>query len=249
MKKTWIKIKRGLLEPKHRERLGIRVWLYIYILDNADWEAGEIREWRDKDAADELQMPWRTLQQQRQQLETDGYISCLQSGNRQIITIHNWTNPREYSGKIYNPTDMGTENYVPPDMGDTNEGTREGTNEGVRKPRTLPIRSHITDHIEEEIDINGKYSNYEVAFCNKTGIPPLTPSPRKWFDAAEKMHNAGVEPQDIENAIDILRDRDYAIIGLSSVTNTAINEMSKRKGKRRELTQEEIREKYGKYSE
>jgi len=90
MKKTWIKIKRGLLEPKHREMLGIRIWLYIYILDNADWDTGEIREWRDKDAADELQMPWRTLQRQRQQLENDGYISCLQTGDKQSITIHNF---------------------------------------------------------------------------------------------------------------------------------------------------------------
>ena len=69
MKKTWIKIKRGLLEPKHREILGIRIWLYIHMLDRTDWETGIIYGWKDKDEAEDLSMPWRTLQQQRQQLE------------------------------------------------------------------------------------------------------------------------------------------------------------------------------------
>ena len=146
MKKTWIKIKRGLLDPKHRDKLGIRVWLYLYILDNTDWETGKIYEWRDKDAADELGMPWRTLQQQRQQLAEDGYISSDMKGNKQVITIHNWTSPREYSGDIYNPTGGGTESRVPrKKAGYTREGTNEGPREGISKPSTPSYRSHITD--------------------------------------------------------------------------------------------------------
>ena len=191
MKKTWIKIKRGLLEPKHRDCLGIRIWLYIYILDNADWDTGEIREWRDKDAADEMQMPWRTLQRQRQQLENDGYITCLQTGDKQSITIHNWTNPREYSGKVYNPVDMGTQNRVPPDMGDTNEGTREGTREGSIKLRTLPIRSHITDHIPGD---SGRFNAiYESEIGPLTGmigeeLSDLSDEyPYEWFERAVKI--------------------------------------------------------------
>ena len=145
MKKTWIKIKRGLLELKHRDKLGIRIWLYVYILDHADWDTGQILEWRDGDAADDLQMPKRTLQQQRQQLMEDGYITCKQKGNKQIITIHNWTNPRKYDGEVTNPKGEGTRNHVPLEVGGTNEGTREGTNEGLSKPRTPSYRSHITD--------------------------------------------------------------------------------------------------------
>ncbi len=95
---------------------------------------------------------------------------------------------------------------------------------------------------------NNNYAELSVAFCNKTRIPELSPNPRKWFEALEKMGEAGVEPVDIENAVDILRDRDYTIVGLSSITNTAINEMSRRKGKKkREMTQEERVAKYGKY--
>lgn len=110
MKKTWIKIKRGLLEPKHRDALGIRIWLYLYMLDNVDWETGTIPNWTDKAAAKELQMSIRTLTTQRQELEDAGYISCIQKVRSQTITINNWTNPREYSGDVYN---KGTRKRVP----------------------------------------------------------------------------------------------------------------------------------------
>lgn len=153
MKKTWVKIKRGLLAPKHRNNLGIRIWLYLYILDQADWETGKIFEWRDKEAAEDLQMPWRTLQQQRQKLAEDGYISNIQKGDKQEITIRKWVNPREYSGEIYNPTGRGTEVRVPMDGGTEinvpRGGTNEGTNEGISKHSTLPIRSQVTDHTSE----------------------------------------------------------------------------------------------------
>ena len=167
MKKTWIKIKRGLLEPKHRNILGIRVWLYIYMLDKADWDTGTIYEWRDKDEAADLQMPWRTLQQQRQQLAEFGYITCVQRKDHQDIIIHNWTNPREYTGEIYNPTkEQDTENPVPPEMG---EGTYEGTNKGSRKPSTLPIGSHITDHSRDEKLAIRK--QLEIYFKSTTKLP------------------------------------------------------------------------------
>ena len=146
MKKTWIKIKRGLLEPKHRECLGIRIWLYLYILDNTDWEIGQIREWRDKDAADEMEMPMRTLTQQRQKLIDDDYITCEVAGNKQIITIHNYTNPRRYDGEVINSKGEGYATPRTPDMVGTNEGTHEGTYEGLSKPRTPSLYSHNTNH-------------------------------------------------------------------------------------------------------
>jgi DnaD/phage-associated family protein len=158
MKKTWIKIKRGLLTPEHRNKMGVRIWLYMHMIDKVDWETGVIFEWRDKDEAEDFGMPWRTLQDQRQQLENDEYITCLQVGQHQNITIHNWVNPREYSGKEYNPNGQGYgESRTLPVGVDESEGTDEGTGEGNRKPRTLPYTSHITDHIPD----GQVYSHYE----------------------------------------------------------------------------------------
>lgn len=131
MKKTWIKVKRGLLTPRHREALGIRVWLYMYMIDQADWETGKIFGWRDKEEAENMGMPWKTLQKQRQKLDRDNYISCKLVGDKQEITIHNWTNPREYSGQVYNELEGVPKNGY-------------STREGVSKVGTLPFNSHIT---------------------------------------------------------------------------------------------------------
>ncbi len=147
MKKTWIKIKRGLLEPKHRDCLGIRIWLYFYILDQTDWDTGTVLEWRDSDAADDLQMPKRTIRQQRQQLETDGYITCKLAGNKQIITLHNYTNPRKYDGEVINS--KGDINLAPSSKRDNKgdiQGDIQGDNKGLSKPDTPSYSSHNTNH-------------------------------------------------------------------------------------------------------
>jgi|SaaInlV_200m_DNA_2_1039689.scaffolds.fasta_scaffold19525_2 hypothetical protein len=142
MKKTWVKVKRGFItDPKHRRAIGIRIWLYQYMLDCVDWNDGVIYGWKDKDAADEMGMSYRTIQDQRQHLETAGYISCQQVLHGQDITIKNWTNPREYSGEVYN----GTESSVPPKKA---HGTVHGTVHGISKQRTSSYNSHTTKSIK-----------------------------------------------------------------------------------------------------
>ena len=147
MKKTWIKIKRGLLEPKHRDRLGIRIWLYFYILDQADWDTGQVLEWRDADAAGDLKMQKRTVRQQRQQLMDDGYITCELAGNKQVITIHNYINPRKYDGERVNV--KGDINLSPLEEGDI-KGDIEGDIESPSKLVTPSYKSHITNHIDKK---------------------------------------------------------------------------------------------------
>jgi len=127
MKKTWIKIKRGFLQPAHRSKMGIRVWLYMFIIDQADWDTGIVYDWTDKNAADELGMPIGTLRQQRQELETLRYINCYQEGNHQKITILKWVDPRSYSGEIMNNSEG------------TNEGEVEGTDKGTET--SVPLHS------------------------------------------------------------------------------------------------------------
>jgi hypothetical protein len=101
-KKTWIKIKRGLLEPKHRFALGELIYLYLYILDMVNWESGIIEEWLDSGISEELEMPLSTLRDQRAKLEKLGYISTERKQHGIRLIVHNWTNPREYSGEEYN---------------------------------------------------------------------------------------------------------------------------------------------------
>jgi hypothetical protein len=100
--RTWIKVKCGILEPKHRARMSKRIWLYLYMLDLADWEEGTIKNWKDAYHAKRFGMETRTLQEWRRKLEDDGYIICIKHQTTQTIIIQNYTNPREYSGEVYN---------------------------------------------------------------------------------------------------------------------------------------------------
>lgn len=163
MKKTWIKVKRGLLQPKHREAMGVKVWLFFYMLDRANWDTGKIADWTDQDAADDNEMPIRTVRDQRQGLEDAGYIACVQVGSRQIITIFDYVSPRSYDGQVLNARGSGIQQAMAMDyedqegnikvspLGDIKVSTdqmgdTEGDTEGDPKSVTLPYThsSHIT---------------------------------------------------------------------------------------------------------
>jgi len=141
-RKRWLSIKRGLIEdPKHRQTMGIRIWLFMHMIDRVNWDTGIVSEWKDRDEASDMEMAWRTLQQQRQELQELGYITCKQKGTEQEIIIHKWTSPRNYDGEILNP--RGTVISVP----SYEQGTVEGTVEGNRKlsTPTLIQRSKIKE--------------------------------------------------------------------------------------------------------
>lgn len=102
-KKNWISVKRGLSEdPKHRANMGECIWLFLHIIDRADWETGIVYGWKDEDEASEMCMPLPTMRHQRRKLEQAGYITCEQHFQGQDITIHEWINPRDYSGGVKN---------------------------------------------------------------------------------------------------------------------------------------------------
>lgn len=160
-KKHWIYVKRGLTEsPHHRNQIGNRIWLYLHILDRADWETGIVSDWRDKDEAADMGMQHRTLQQQRQELADLGYITCQQTLHGQNLIVHNWINPRDYGSKVLNPrpaseadeedsahgTVHGTVNTVP-------YGTVHGTVHPYRELRTPSIsdQSHRSSDTPEEL--------------------------------------------------------------------------------------------------
>jgi hypothetical protein len=82
--------------------MGKRVWLYLYILDLADWDKGIVENWKDEFHAKRLGMELRTFQEWRRGLVEEGYISCIKHQTTQTIVIQNYTNPREYSGEVYN---------------------------------------------------------------------------------------------------------------------------------------------------
>ena len=103
-KKHWIYIKRGLSEdPKHRAKMGECIWLYMHIIDRADWETGVAYDWKDKEEAAEMGLPVDTLRHQRQKLEENDYIRSSKKQHSQDIAIMEWRNPRDYGSETKNP--------------------------------------------------------------------------------------------------------------------------------------------------
>lgn len=135
MKKQWISVKCGLSrDPKHRQTMGEGIWLFLHILDVATWDDGIVRDWKDEDAAEEMGMPIRTLREHRRKLDELGYITCVQKQYTQDVIIHNWTNPREYNGQVYNVKNQGGSETEP--QGYTQGSTQDVTPTSYSKNQT-----------------------------------------------------------------------------------------------------------------
>lgn len=158
VKKHWIYFKREFVtEPAHQRELGDRIWLYLYMLDRADWTTGIIYDWKDRDAAAELGMSIFTLRYQRKAIEHSGYISKIQHKRSTDIIIHNWINPRRYDGQVINERDYpflteGDNKLLPLEIEDS-EGDNKGYNKGYNKGSNLTVEktpsslsSKIIDH-------------------------------------------------------------------------------------------------------
>ena len=117
-KKHWIYVKRGLSESaKHRAAMGECIWLFLHIIDRADWETGIAYDWKDREEAADMGMQVDTLRAQRQKLEKLDYIRCTQKQHGQDITIMEWINPRDYSAGVVNPRCQGMAEPLPSEGG------------------------------------------------------------------------------------------------------------------------------------
>ncbi len=143
-KKTFIKVRRGILDAKHVQALGVRFAYYLQLLDLANWETGKVLFYRDQDIADKFEMNIRTIRDWRTTLQNDGYITCVQKKHHQEIIINKWENPRG-KGDI-NPV-------LKNDEDDTNmslleeksiEGDTNGDTNGGNQSVTLPYSSDFT---------------------------------------------------------------------------------------------------------
>lgn len=148
-KKHWIYIKRGLSEdPKHRSNMGECVWLYMHIIDRADWETGIAFDWKDKEEAAEMSMPVDTLRRQRQKLQELDYIRAEQKQHSQNIYIMEWKNPRDYSSETKNPRGQGSHEQPPSEIEGLNQGSNQGLNQGsnqVQAQDETPTYTSLSD--------------------------------------------------------------------------------------------------------
>lgn len=103
----------------------------------------------------------------------------------------------------------------------------------VLKAKAKAKANHNENENENDEITDLPSSPLEAAFVEASGMNGLLPNPRMAFQAYETMQKAGVEPQDIKNAVHILIKKGYSIVGPSSIVNSAITEMQRRKNSAR----------------
>lgn len=158
--KEWIKVKRGMVkDPKHRQAIGSAIWVYLELIDIADWETGIVDPYKDDDMAAEMAASVSWIRKMRRLLEEAGYIESEQLGPKGMrITIIKWINPRSYSGEVKNKQKKSGTSVTPlENKGDTEsvtESITETDTEGDTVSQPPSIRSGVIDQesgvIEEE---------------------------------------------------------------------------------------------------
>jgi hypothetical protein len=181
-KKTFIKVRRGLLDAKHVHKLGVRFAYYLLLLDMANWETGMVMFYRDKDVADQFEMPVRTVREWRRKLELDEYIVCHQKRNHQEIVINKWKNPR---GKdAINPTPDSKEGYMnlspksSENLTPLQKSDIKGDMKGVLKHVTPTLYSEVTCHNKK--DRLTKAKDKEFILSLETIVPNNALNPALW---------------------------------------------------------------------
>jgi hypothetical protein len=204
-RKVWVLVKRGLSEdPKHRELMGECVWMFLHIIDHADWETGKVWSWRDEDCAEDMDMPVRTVRDQRRKLRNLGYITCKQRKNDQVITILKWVNPRSYSGETINNVNKGDVQPSPSKYKGDTKGDTKGGSQNV----TPSIRDHgswgntpALALLSDELGITFTRSD-RTTFENE--LPNATPEQAKSFIAAwRKDKRSGGYPPSVKQIINL----------------------------------------------
>jgi len=207
-KKTWIKVKRGILEPKHRRKLGQAWYLYLYMLDLTNWEDGIIYDWKDKDVAADMEIPINTLRDHRRKLEDELYIKTKIKKYGLEITINNWTNPREYSGEVYNQIE-GNEITEPCESEGYTESDTESDTESTEKLTPLHLihsitesHNHIPQDVAKKIEKHREIDDYLISEL-KFKKPNKTFYNRDWVDPIAEI--LGLVDFDIKKAKAIIK--------------------------------------------
>lgn len=151
--RTWMKIHNGLNDPKHRAAIGVRLWLFMHLIDRADWETGIVWHFRDGAAAEELDMPLDTIRRQRHELRDAGYIKSFAGEQCQHIMIMRWRNPRLVNPPQINMPDGGLSEipYSPPKV--TTHPDAKVTTPTIRSESITPSPAAILFKTETGDDI------------------------------------------------------------------------------------------------
>lgn len=188
-RKTFIKVRRGILDAQHTEKLGAAWYLFFYMLDQADWETGIISGWKDQFAADDLQKPLSQIRFHRQHLEKEKYIICTKRQHDQIITINRWKDPRKdtFEEPESKQNLILSDSRVEPELSESRVRVEPELSESFKSPsiNLHSSSSQISDikipDVNKEASFADKSANEETIYedCLEDGNPLKTQKRKK----------------------------------------------------------------------
>jgi len=89
MTDQWIHLFQGIADKKHIGRMGNSIWLYLYLLCNADRKTGMVYRKRETIAKD-MGLPLKNVQRYLRRLREGGYIKTDRRQYSLLISITNW---------------------------------------------------------------------------------------------------------------------------------------------------------------
>ena len=241
-KKHWIYIKRGLSEDaKHRAQMGECVWLYMHIIDRADWETGIAYDWKDAQEAADMSLPLETLRKQRQKLEKYDYIRCEQNQHSQDVRIMEWRNPRDYGSEVKNPRIEGGGEPQPSEIQGGSQDDRQGQGSIGVPPLESDSDSlaEVKEKANKKVDAildqvrNGEgkvsYPKREALpepirelideFVRVSGMKPLAKDVSGWLMAGQDWLNLNATKDDVRKSLEYAKGK-FTISSPASLTNT-----------------------------
>jgi len=190
-RKTFIKVRVGILEPKHIFQIGSAIWLYLYILNRADWKTGKIFDWRDNDAAADLGVYVQSIRNQRNRLQVGLYISSVQKHHRLEITVNNWHDPTE---KVINENHGDKKISLPSNDGDSH-GDMDGDSHGDRNLSSLLFNQELRSKNKEYIDDSEKLLSIFAKTFDIEYIPRSLIEKHEWENILTRLDKAGITPK------------------------------------------------------
>lgn len=205
MRKTWIKVKRGILEPKHINKMGAAWYLYLYILDQTEWNSGTIMDWKDDYASQDLSKPIALIRAHRRLLEDEGYITCEKNQHSQTIIVHNWTDPRRYDGVVQNESVENDELEIESAPQSVGQSAGQSVGQTILSHEQIPLSSY--SHISH---INISHNTEEEGESEEISTPAPSPSysfsnTRVWSEVTGMVAIPGSEIGKVLPALDALR--------------------------------------------
>ena len=219
----WIKLYLEILDDSKMAVLPDRLWrrvIELFLMAGRCNQDGALPETRQ--LAWTLRFPVDDLEMELQQIASTGIIQK---------TIGGWFIPK--FAKRQSPSTDAERKRQQRERDNKKQYYQDDNVTELSRVVTQSRTDTDTEQNRTEAEGDDKFSLLPLskAFAETSGLPECSGGAQKYYTALQEMKTAGVLPEDLTQAIQELREKNYTIASPRSCVIAAINCMGKRTGK------------------